>query len=198
MCCFSDFLLWFAISQIFPHFPALRLGTAKIGKNRQTEKLSPKKGPPSAMNGRQLRQLFRTKTTSVQMLDAAHGQSRRPVRIAQGDNAHIGEIHVASIEIASGIARRTPIVTARTDDAQGSRRAVAVARSRPGIREQSLEGMRRRVRNKVFCYNCRCIAALLSRAGRSLAPRRPANIRLSPGVPRRLRPPHLDNPTLSS
>ncbi len=31
-------------------------------------------------------------------------------------------------------------------------------------------------------------AALLSRAGRSLGRRRPANIRLSPGVPRRLRP----------
>ncbi len=48
--------------------------------------------------------------------------------------------------------------------------------------------MRRRVRNNGFCYNCRCIAALLSRAGRSLGRRRPANIRLSPGVPRRLRP----------
>ena len=31
-------------------------------------------------------------------------------------------------------------------------------------------------------------SALLSRAGRSLGRRRPANIRLSPGVPRRLRP----------
>ena len=64
------------------------------------------------------------------MLDAAHGKSRRSVRIAQRDNAHLREIHVASIEVASGIARRAPIVTARTDDAQGSRRAVAVARSR--------------------------------------------------------------------
>lgn len=30
MCCFSDFLLWFAISQIFPHFPHFRCGSANI------------------------------------------------------------------------------------------------------------------------------------------------------------------------
>ncbi len=42
--------------------------------------------------------------------------------------------------------------------------------------------MRRRVRNNGFCYNCRCIAALLSRAGRSLGR---AEARKHPAVARR-------------
>ena len=48
--------------------------------------------------------------------------------------------------------------------------------------KQSLKGMRRRVRNNGFCYNCRCIAALLSRAGRSLGR---AEARKHPAVARR-------------
>ena len=42
--------------------------------------------------------------------------------------------------------------------------------------------------NGLLRLSLRRSSALLSRAGRSLARRRPANIRLSPGVPRRLRP----------
>ena len=130
MCCFSDFLLWFAISQIFPHFPALRLGTAKIGKNRQTEKLSPKKGPPSAMNGRQLRQLFRTKTTSVQMLDAAHGAGRNPVAPGERMCTIRSTGKETGMQVARNPRRRSPHVAAHVDFRQGSRVTVAVARSR--------------------------------------------------------------------
>jgi len=53
--------------------------------------------------------------------------------------------------------------------------------------EQSLGGMRRRKQNNRFCNECQCVGRLFG-AGRSLGRRRPANIRLSPGVPRRLRP----------
>ncbi len=44
--------------------------------------------------------------------------------------------------------------------------------------------MRRRVRNNDFARNVNASCGLKSRAGRSLGRRRPANIRLSPGVPR--------------
>ncbi|MBE6196088.1 MAG: hypothetical protein E7137_03215 [Rikenellaceae bacterium] len=33
--CFSDFLLWFAISQIFPHPPMFRIGATKIRNKSQ-------------------------------------------------------------------------------------------------------------------------------------------------------------------
>ncbi len=53
--------------------------------------------------------------------------------------------------------------------------------------KQSLKGNAAEGAEQWFLYECRS-SALLSRAGRSLGLRRPANIRLSPGVPRRLRP----------
>ncbi len=123
----------------------------------------------------------------MQMLGRSARENRaRPVEAVNRRHFALEKAQVASIEITGCKGRRRPGIAVRTDNIQGSHLVAAVARSRS--KKQSLGGVRRRVRNNGFCYNCRCIAALLGRAGRSLGRRRPANIRLSPGVPRRLRP----------
>ncbi len=81
---------------------------------------------------------------AVQMLDAAHGKGIGP--IASGQRIHKGAVEPqqAPVMIVRDHGRRGPRIAIRADIAQVSRSAGAVARSRPGIREQSLEWMPRR------------------------------------------------------
>ena len=114
------------------------------------------------------------------MLDAAHGDTVRASEPPKRAHALRPEVERAGVEIAGRKRRRKPPMPARTDSIQDSRLTGAVARSRR--KEQSLKGMRRRVRNNGFCTNVVASCGSLSRAGRSLGRRRPAS------VLRRLRP----------
>ena len=77
-------------------------------------------------------------------LDAAHGKGIGP--IASGQRIHKGAVEPqqAPAMTVRDHGRRGPRIAIRADIAQVSRSAGAVARSRPGIREQSLEWMPRR------------------------------------------------------
>ena len=111
---------------------------------------------------------------------SARENRARPVEAVNRRHFALEKAQVASIEITGCKGRRRPGIAVRTDNIQGSHLVAAVARSRS--KKQSLGGVRRRVRNNGFCYNCRCIAALLSRAGRSLGR---AEARKHPAVARR-------------
>ncbi len=64
------------------------------------------------------------------MLDAAHGEAVGPIRVVQGVHGARIEVQVACVRIARGVGRRRPVIAVRADVRQGSRRGVAVARSR--------------------------------------------------------------------
>ena len=74
---------------------------------------------------------------AVQMLDAAHGEGRGPIGVVQRVHVARVEVQVTRVAVACGIGRRGVDVAVRADIRQGSRRIVAVARSRRS--EQSLE-----------------------------------------------------------
>ena len=91
------------------------------------------------------------KSNSCRCLDAAHGKSpaaivavKRRYRIRDGTQK-------TCIGAAGSGRRRRPTAGLSADIRQNTRRRVAVARSRR--KEQSLGGMRRRVRNNGFCTN---------------------------------------------
>ncbi len=64
------------------------------------------------------------------MLDAAHGESVRPVAVVQRiHSARVGPLK-ARVDIACGVGRGRPIIAVRADARQGSRLAAAVARGR--------------------------------------------------------------------
>ena len=119
-------------------------------------------------------------------LDAAHGVAAPTIRIVQRTVLGFGDAKAGPVVVAVGIGGRSPVPRPDAGIPQGSRRTVAVARSRRCGR--SLEWMARRVRTDDFARNADASCGSWSRAGRSLPQRRSANIRLSPGVPRRLRP----------
>ena len=105
------------------------------------------------------------KSNSCRCLDAAHGKSpaaivavKRRYRIRDGAQK-------TSIGTAGSGRRRRPTAGLPADIRQNTRRRVAVARSRR--KEQSLKGMRRRVRNNGLCYECRCVY-FVRNVGRSL------------------------------
>ncbi len=77
-----------------------------------------------------------------QMLDAAHGERIGALAVVQRLHRPGVEPQVPCLLIAGKERRRSPVPTVRADVPQGSRRRVAVARSRR--KEQSLKGMRRR------------------------------------------------------
>ncbi len=77
----------------------------------------------------------------------------------------LDEEQTAYVVTAVSESRRRPYCTRTADAAEGSRRAVAVARSRR--KKQSLKGMRRRVRNNGFRNECRCVY-FVRNVGRSL------------------------------
>ncbi len=127
------------------------------------------------------------KSNSCRCLDAAHGKSpaaivavKRRYRIRDGTQK-------TSIGAAGSGRRRRPTAGLSADIRQNTRRRVAVARSRRCkaiAQRNAAEG----AEQWLLRLTLRRSSALLSRAGRSLGRRRPANIRLSPGVPLRLRP----------
>ncbi len=63
------------------------------------------------------------------MLDAAHGEAVGTTRIVQRVDVRRREVQVARVGIAGTVGRRSPVITVRADVRQGSRLAVAVARS---------------------------------------------------------------------
>ncbi len=102
------------------------------------------------------------------MLDAAHGDTVRASEPpAQRIHAGRMETQKARTGTPDVKSRRRPYVSLVTDVPQVSRRPVAVARSRR--KEQSLGGMRRRVRNNDFYCECRCVVLRLFRAVRAAA-----------------------------
>ena len=64
------------------------------------------------------------------MLDAAHGKSRCPIGVVQRVHVAGVEVQIARVSVAGSIGRRRVDVAVRADIRQGSRRIVAVARSR--------------------------------------------------------------------
>ena len=64
------------------------------------------------------------------MLDAAHGEGRGPIGVVQRVDVRRVEVQVTRVVIARGVRRRGVDVAVRADIRQGSRRIVAVARSR--------------------------------------------------------------------
>ena len=67
---------------------------------------------------------------ALQMLDAAHGEAVGPVGSVQRPHVARAEEQVARIVVAGVVGRRAPDIALRADVRQGSRRVVAVARSR--------------------------------------------------------------------
>ncbi len=63
------------------------------------------------------------------MLDAAHGERVGPVVVVKRVHARSIEEETARVEIAGSSRRRRPPMALRADVRQGSRLAVAVARS---------------------------------------------------------------------
>ncbi len=99
------------------------------------------------------------------MLDAAHGQRVGPVVRVQGVHVGCSEPDVARARMVGRKGRRRPPPTAVADGRQGSRRVVAVARSR---RCEAIAGMNAAEgRNNGFCCECRCVH-LVRNVGRSL------------------------------
>ncbi len=80
------------------------------------------------------------------MLDAAHGEAVRTIIVPDRAYSRIEQSQVARIGTAC-LRRRRPIVAMRTDIRQGSRRVVAVARSRR-TSNHSNEWRKGRFRNK--------------------------------------------------
>ncbi len=119
------------------------------------------------------------------MLDAAHGQRVGPVVRVQGVHVGCSEPDVARVRMVGRKGRRRPPPTAVADGRQGSRRVVAVARSR---RCEAIAGMNAaESRNNGFCCECRCVH-LVRNVGRSLRGTL-AGLRCA-----RLRPARLEEP----
>ncbi|MCM1441260.1 MAG: hypothetical protein NC131_18955, partial [Roseburia sp.] len=81
---------------------------------------------------------YSLKKSSLQMLDAAHGEAVRPIEIALHVDGRRIEIQTACTGVAGGVRRRTPAPTSYADTRQSSRRVDAVARSR---RSKAIAGM---------------------------------------------------------
>ena len=64
------------------------------------------------------------------MLDAAHGEAVGTVEVAHGVDVFLSEAEATDTGTAGSVRRRGPEPTSRADGIQGSRRIVAVARSR--------------------------------------------------------------------
>ena len=64
------------------------------------------------------------------MLDAAHGEGVGPIAVVQRVHEARVEPQTARAVIAGSVGRRRPVIAVRADVRQGSRRSVAVARSR--------------------------------------------------------------------
>ena len=80
------------------------------------------------------------------MLDAAHGETERPVPSCQRIDIAGDGVETPSVEVVGSHDGRTPPIALGTDTAQRTRFIVAVARSRRS--KQSLGGMTERLLNE--------------------------------------------------